>query len=50
MLKVYLSTRRRDGSNFGYLSAKILIIGTNERVKIYNFYAQICQCFFTYLK
>ena len=37
MLNVYLSTRQRDGSNFGYLSAKILIIGSNKRVKIYHF-------------
>ena len=32
--KSYLLSRQRDGSNIGYLRAKIVIVGSNKRVKM----------------
>ena len=36
--KSYLLSRQRDDSNIGYLRAKIVIVGSNKRVKMYHFY------------
>ena len=35
--KSYLLSRQREGRNIGYLRAKIVIVGSNKRVKMYHF-------------
>ena len=35
--KSYLSSRQRDGINIGYFRAKIVIVGSNKRVKMCHF-------------